>query len=315
VAARQFVSQLRHDHGPDVGIDTPLRFEPLFEDQKIEEADPSNVGKKTITVGHEIRKLFLVSDNDSFNRLYDLVGHKELNQSMWAAGLSSVRIRHRLSVSRSPSDNLRTRRVEFLLGDSTSIDVPERTSDLALDLNTEGGVDVGEGYFQGGSLKHSPMSFADKNRISLVDLQDLHVMILRPDVRLPEKKGLDLGDSDREFLKKAMSEYAAESTNPVYDEATHPDDYVKFLLHGLMRVAPKQDLVIYDKVGLAYGFTVENAYVVNKRTGKSFFLTATLYTNDDGILNDDQYGYDAIAFPFWRDLGEVIARWRWEDSN
>lgn len=72
--------------------------------------DPSNVtgaAPGTITVAHEIRKLFLVSDNRSFNRLFDLVGRTALNRLLWDAGLASARLFHRLhdSMPSAPSDD------------------------------------------------------------------------------------------------------------------------------------------------------------------------------------------------------------------
>jgi hypothetical protein len=39
-----------------------------------------------------------------------------------------------------------------------------------------------------------------------------------------------------------------------------------------------------------------------------------LYTNDDGVLNDDRYEYQAVAEPFQADLGEAVARWLWGDQ-
>ena len=30
-----------------------------------------------------------------------------------------------------------------------------------------------------------------------------------------------------------------------------------------------------------------------------FFLAATIYTNSDGVLNDDAYDYDEVALPFF----------------
>ena len=39
---------------------TPLAFLPLFRDQSLEATDSSNLDGSTITIGHEIRKLFLV---------------------------------------------------------------------------------------------------------------------------------------------------------------------------------------------------------------------------------------------------------------
>ena len=106
-----------------------------------------------------------------------------------------------------------------------------------------------------------------------------------------------------------MSQYPGESGNPVYEIADYPDDYVKFLLPGLRRVVARDRLSIHNKVGQAYGFTTENAWVVDRRTGQGFFLAATLYTNEDGVLNDDNYEYDDVALPFLADLGEATARW------
>ena len=66
------------------------------------------------------------------------------------------------------------------------------------------------------------------------------------------------------------------------------------------------------RYGQAYGFTTENAWVVDLETGRSFFLAATLYTNEDGVLNDDQYDYATVAAPFYAALGEALGRWFWE---
>ena len=34
-----------------------------------------------------------------------------------------------------------------------------------------------------------------------------------------------------------------------------------------------------------------------------------VYTNADGVLNDDAYDYDAVALPFFADLAEATVRW------
>ncbi len=35
-------------------------------------------------------------------------------------------------------------------------------------------------------------------------------------------------------------------------------------------------------------------------------LTATVYVNSDGILNDDKYDYEEMGWPFMRELGQTI---------
>jgi len=154
------------------------------------------------------------------------------------------------------------------------------------------------------------MDFTPKNHFPLADLQRGLCMVVRPDVNCGGA-GFEVDDADREMILGAMVLYPRESTNPVYDPEEYPDDYVKVLLPGLERVISKERLRIYNKVGQAYGFTTENAWVLDEATGKGFFLAATLYTNQDGILNDDQYEYDEVAHPFMADLGEAVARFLW----
>ena len=83
---------------------------------------------------------------------------------------------------------------------------------------------------------------------------------------------------------------------------------MKFLFPGLDRVAPRGAFTIYNKVGLAYGFMIENAYVVHEPSGRSLFVTAAIYANPNATLNDNIYGYETTSLPFLADLGEAIGR-------
>jgi hypothetical protein len=111
-----------------------------------------------------------------------------------------------------------------------------------------------------------------------------------------------------------MTQYPRESTDPCYPVEDYPDAYSKFLLPGIRRVLPSttsgERIEITGKIGRAYGFSVENAYVRHPGTGRAVFVTAAIYTNADGVLNDDLYEYGAVADPFFADLGELVAR-RW----
>lgn len=53
-------------------------------------------------------------------------------------------------------------------------------------------------------------------------------------------------------------------------------------------------------------------YIFDIETGRSFFLSAVLYTNRNGILNDDKYEYTDVADRLMADLGEVAARAVWQ---
>eukprot|EP00959_Pyramimonas_sp_CCMP1952_P136447 2855543-Pyramimonas_sp.AAC.1 len=99
VAAMQTLREQADALQIPLGLTSRLVLHPSPSDgpqAEVERVDESNVVDRTITVAHEVRKLFLVSDNPAFNRLYNLVGQRKLNECMWNAGLGSVRLRHRL---------------------------------------------------------------------------------------------------------------------------------------------------------------------------------------------------------------------------
>ena len=57
------------------------------------------------SIAQYIKKIFVVSDNDAFNRLYEFLGQDHFNQRMWDLGYPDTRIRHRLSIRLTPEQN------------------------------------------------------------------------------------------------------------------------------------------------------------------------------------------------------------------
>jgi hypothetical protein len=37
------------------------------------------------------------------------------------------------------------------------------------------------------------------------------------------------------------------------------------------------------------------------------FVSAVIYTNRDGVLNDDRYEYESVGRPFMAELGRLVA--------
>ena len=166
---------------------------------------------------------------------------------------------------------------------------------------------------KGDQLVNSPMDFSARNGISLVDLQDLLVKVASLEIDLGTPP-LRLSESHRARLLQAMTEYPRESANPIYSSKDYPDEASKFLLPGIRRVFPStipdERVEITGKPGRAYGFSIENSFVRNPANDRAVFVTAVIYTNADGVLNDDKYEYETVADPFFADLGELVAR-RW----
>ena len=312
VAALKTVERLQPSSLAADLADVPMEIAPLFPGDAPQISDASNMEGGHITVGHEMRKIALVSDNQAFNHLYDLVGHEELNRAMHDLGLRSVVINHRLSETRTIPDMRASAAVTLRVTGGQPIVIPARSSKLML-TNTAKNLLVGNGFMKGEQLVKTPMDFSTRNGISLVDLQDLLVKVARPDIDLGTPP-LKLNASHRARLLQAMTEYPRESANPIYPAKDFPDEYSKFLLPGIRRVFPSKTpgerVESTGKIGRAYGFSIENSFVRNPANGRAVFVTAVLYTNADGVLNDDKYEYETVADPFFADLGELVAsRW------
>ena len=306
VAALERLAEIRRETGLPIDRDTPMHLHPLFEGEKLEQEDVSHLAGGTITVGHEIRKLAIVSDNEAFNRLYELVGQDGLAASLARAGLTEPRIVHRLSEPRSAEENRRTPRTDFVLPDGALLTIAERQSEPLQPQPPLPGLLVGKGYMANEARVDEPMDFSAKNRISLVDLQRGLCKIVRPDADCGGGPAFELEESDRQFLLQAMTDLPRESADPVYDPVEFPDAYVKNLLPGLEQEIPRARLRIVNKTGEAYGFSIENAWVEDRESGRGYFFAATIYTNDDGILNDDRYEYATVARPFFVELGRAL---------
>jgi hypothetical protein len=102
-----------------------------------------------------------------------------------------------------------------------------------------------------------------------------------------------------------MSMMPRESKYPQYD-STYNDAYVKFLLLGAKGSIGDSSIRIFNKVGDAYGFLTDAAYIVDFKNGIEFMLSASIYCNSDEVFNDDRYEYETIGFPFMKNLGSVI---------
>jgi hypothetical protein len=320
VAAAERLEELRRETGQVLTFETPLVYHPLFAGEVLEETDPTNLAGGKITVRHEIRKLFLVSDNESFNKLYEFTGQDRLMAMLERAGLGEARLVHRLDEFRTPLENRTTPRIDFV-GETILHSEPQRVSAALSPPPEMHGLRIGKAYLRGEQRVEEPMDFSGKNRVSLADLQRGLCKIVQWNAdcggaggqgRDERVAGFALTDVARDLILEAMSAYPRESSNPVYDPKEYPDDWGKYLLPGLERVVPRDRFRIYNKIGQAYGFTTDNAWIVDRQTGRGFFLAATIYTNADGVLNDDQYEYKTVALPFFADLGEAAARWFWE---
>src|SRR5690606_12459294 len=85
--------------------------------------DPTAAGGLP-SIGHYIRKVLLVSDNDAFNRLYEFVGQSDINETLYSRGFEGTRILHRLDLVLDVESNRYTNPVRFVDGETILYEQP-----------------------------------------------------------------------------------------------------------------------------------------------------------------------------------------------
>jgi len=253
------------------------------------------------TIESYIKRIFLVSDNEAFNRLYEFLGQHYINEQLHNKGYEDAQILHRLDIFLSEDENRHTNPVKFL--DSNGNVLYSQPIVYNADVYEERHDFLGQAYYSNGELISAPMNFSKKNRISLEDLHEILRSVIFP-CCVPAKRQFNLTKNDYDFVHQYMSQYPSETIHPSYD--TVPDAYVKFLMYSSRQEPLPKTVRIFNKVGDAYGQLVDVAYIADFERNIEFFLSAAINCNTDGILNDDKYEYDTIGFPFMKNLGQII---------
>ena len=274
-------------------------------------SEPQTAAEKDTTsangfpsVAHYIKKIFLVSDNDANNRLYEFVGQQMLNKMLHDKGFQHTRLLHRLGgegAAFSTATNRNTNPVSFYEDQKLLYFQGEVSSEGQWDFEVKN-EQKGKGFMSGGKLYNQAFDFRDKNYISLMDLHDMLQSVVLPE-GLPAYRHFDLSEEDYSFLYQWMSARPRSSTYPSYDK---PDGYVKFFMYEGNAEKIPEHIKIFNKVGYAYGYLTDVAYIIDTKTKTEFILAATIHVNDNQIYNDNVYEYATIGLPFLSKLGNII---------
>ena len=256
------------------------------------------------SIGHYIRKVLITSDNDAYNRLYEFLGQDYLNDVLHSKGYTDSRIIHRLSLPRTPEENLHSNPMRFYEGDSI---IYEQELVRSTGRHHRGSAILrGVGYELDGAIIDQPFDFQYKNEFPLDEQHRLLQALFFPDL-LPQNT-FQLTADDYAFVYKNMGLLPGESGIKGYeDQSQYWDSYVKFLMYGSQPDARiPANIRIFNKIGQAYGYLIDNAYVVDFDNGVEFMLSAVIHVNANRIFNDGVYEYDSLGFPFMEQLGQAI---------
>lgn len=154
------------------------------------------------------------------------------------------------------------------------------------------------------SLIREPMDFATKNYLPINSLHAIIKRVIFPEA-FSKQEQFDLSTSDREFLLQAMSSTPSALG---FAQKDYYDSFGKFFIYGDTKENIPESIKIYNKVGYAYGYLTDCAYIYDAQTGIEFIITANLLVNENGIFNDGIYQYDSVGIPFLAQLGRELLK-------
>ena len=256
------------------------------------------------SIGHYIKKILLVSDNDAYNRLYELLGTDYINQKLKEKGLVNSVIMQRLSFPISPEENRQFNPVRFVDNTGKAIlEIPAREADSTYVV--PGYPKLGRAYYKNDSLIQGGMDFSYKNKFSLTDLHGVVQRTIFPEAFVGMER-FNLNEEHRNFVLQYMSMLPRESEYPSYDTTEFYDSFSKFTKFGTEKEKIDPRFRLFNKTGWSYGHLIEGGYFVDFESGVEFFVSAIVYVNEDQILNDDKYETDEVGLPFFAELGEYL---------
>ncbi len=264
------------------------------------------------SLSNYIKKAFLVSDNDAYNRMYQFNGQQTINRNLHAKGYNSIRITRQF-MGLTSEQNRHTPPVRFIQEDGSLIYAQPsayNTDSFYFDKV----IKLGKAHYNNkDSLINEPIDFTKVNNVPLEDLQQMLQSVLFPS-SVPAMQRFNLTKDDYKFLYQYLSQYPSETNYPKYDTAQYYDSYVKFYFRNGSHQMPL-NIRVFNKVGWAYGFLIDVSYVADFKNNIEFMLTSTLYVNSDDILNDDKYDYETTGWPFLYELGQTVYQYELQRSR
>lgn len=300
--ALEKINHLRRSGYPSLNRNTPYKLDSLRVFQQAYKADPKAPGGKP-SIAHDIRQIFVVSDNEAYNHLFEFLGRERINRRLQELGYSRTGIVHRFNYP--GRDNRFSSPIEFYDRNGGIFREKEKY-DEGIWANPQRATAKGKGWYNvADSLVMQPFDMRSKNWFALTDMETMLRAVIFPE-SLPENRRFYLTADDYRFLWHYMGIFPRECDWPPYDTATYYDGYVKFFLFGDSRERRDGTLRVFNKVGEAYGTLTDVAYIADFDKQVEFILAATILCNSDGIFNDDTYDYDTVGFPFLARLGRAV---------
>jgi len=287
------INELRSE-GINVSLKSKITLSPLDQEMSLTQKD------SITSFQNLIADILLVSDNSASNVLIDFIGYNHFNAKMNQAGFNKTYLNHKFS----PDPNYTIDwEIKTMFNDLISSN--EKRDIVKADDNILG-LKKGEKKFKDGIVELGSLDFSQKNRSSIIDMHNIIKRIIFPS-KFDADNAFNLNVEDYDFLRYWMSRFTHEDLgNKFTTDKKYFESYNKFFIHGADTVVTNKNIRVYNKIGQAYGTSTDNAYIKNYQDDVEFFLTATIYTNKNNIINDNVYEYEETAIPFLAKLSQSL---------
>jgi hypothetical protein len=296
------LEKLNEMNQPEVNKYTPIQFDTSRPEQQPFHKDPTSENGLS-SIAHLIKRVFLISENDPSNRLYQFIGQQTINRKLHQKGFVNSRIT-RQYLRLTNEQHRHTNPVRFIKEDGQLLysQPPAYNADS---FNFSKSIKVGKGYLdKNNKLINEPFDFTTHNNMPLKDMQQMLQSVLFPE-SVKAKQRFNLSEEDYRFLYQYLSQYPSETSYPKYDTSEFYDSYVKFFFSNGNKKMPDH-IRVFNKVGWAYGFMTDVSYVADFKNKVEYMLSATIYVNSDEILNDNKYEFETVGEPFMFEVGQLI---------
>ena len=296
------LEKLHELNKPEINKHTTILFDSSYQRQVSMYADSSSKNKKP-SIAHFIKRAFLISENDPYNRMYQFIGQSDINKKLLQKGYGSTKITRQF-MGYTEDQNRHTNGIRFVKDNNILLyeQAPQYNTDS---FSFSAPILIGNAHWNSkDELVQGPFDFTKHNNISLEDMQKMLQAIVFP-TSVPSKSRFNISEEDRQFLLQFLSQYPSETNYPKYDTEHFYDSYVKFFFQDSTHSMPK-NIRVFNKVGWAYGFLTDVSYVLDTLNNIDYMLSATLYVNSDGVVNDSKYDEETVGFPFLKQIGNAF---------